>query len=467
MQQTSHALVIGGSMAGLLTGRILANHFDQVTIIERDYYPTEPVPRPGIPQAGHLHLLLSRGRIILEQLFEGLQAELVAAGATLLTSDSKWFSPAGWAPRLIPDSDSFVCSRSLIDWTIRRRLAAFENVRFLEGGTVTGLLANSDQTKVTGVAVRFCDEAGNTHQENISADLIIDASGKVSHAPKWLEALGYLAPKETLINAFVGYATRIYQAETNHQTDWQSIFISTAPPSRTRGGAIFPIEGDRWIVSLGGGDRDYPPTDEAGFLEFARSLPTELIYDAIKDAQPLTPIYSYKGTENRMRHYESLSRQPENFIVVGHAACAFNPIYGQGMTVAALSAQILDQSLQQQRQKSTDANLDGLARQVQQKLAKVHDVAWLFATSQDCRYPGSEGGKQNFVTQIMIQYMDQVLKVVIEDEETCQTFLEVVHMLKPTTALFHPKIFVKAIGQIFKPASTKPAEIFDVATFSK
>ena len=460
MQQTSHALVIGGSMAGLLTGRILANHFDQVTIIERDYYPTEPAPRPGLPQSEHLHLLLSRGRIILEQLFPGLQAELVAAGATLLTSDSKWFSPAGWAPRLIPDSDSFVCSRSLIDWTIRRRLSAFENVRFLEGAIVKGLLANSEQRKVTGVTVRFRDQAGNIHQENISADLIIDASGKVSQAPKWLEALGYVPPKETVINAFVGYATRIYQVNDNHQADWQSIFVSTSPPSRTRSTGIFPIEGKRWIVTLGGADRDYPPTNEAGFLEFARSLPTPFIYEAIKDAQPLTPIYSYKGTENRMRHYESLSRQPENFIVVGHAACAFNPIYGQGMTVAALSAQILDQSLQQQRQKSTEGNLDGLARQVQRQLAKVHDVAWLFATSQDCRYLGSEGGKQNFVTQLTIQYMDQVLKIVTEDEEICQTFLEVVHMLKPSTALFQPRIFVKAMGKVFKPSSTKPADIF-------
>ncbi len=450
MQQTSHALVIGGSMAGLLAGRILANHFDQVTIIERDYYPTEPVPRRGIPQSGHLHLLLSRGRIILEQLFPGLQDELVAAGATLLTSDSKWFSPAGWAFRLTPDSASFVCSRSLLDWTIRRRLAALGNVYFLEGGTVKGLLANSDHTKVTGVSVHFCAQAGSTHQENLSADLVIDASGKVSHAPKWLEALGYLPPKETVINGFVGYATRIYQA--NNQDDCHSLFISTSPPFRTRGGAIFPIEGKRWIVSLGGGDRDYPPTNEAGFLEFARSLPTPLIYDAIKDAQPLTPIYSYKGTENRMRHYESLSRQPENFIVVGHAACAFNPVYGQGMTVAALSAQILDQSLKQQRQKSTEGNLNGLARQVQRQLAKVHDVAWLFATSQDCRYLGSEGEKPSLITQLTIQYMDQVLKLVTEDEEVCQTFLEVVHMLKPSTALFHPKIFVKAIGQIFKPS---------------
>ncbi|MEW6499228.1 MAG: 2-polyprenyl-6-methoxyphenol hydroxylase-like oxidoreductase, partial [Cyanobacteriota bacterium] len=170
MQQASHALVIGGSMAGLLAGRVLANHFDQVTIIERDFFPEEPAPRQGIPQSRHLHLLLTRGRTILEQLFPGLQNELVAAGAPILDSavDTAWFSPAGWAIRFNPDLTGLVFTRELLDWTVRRRLAAFENVRFLEGAAVTGLLVNSDEAGVAGVSVRFrdCSEAGRTYEEN-------------------------------------------------------------------------------------------------------------------------------------------------------------------------------------------------------------------------------------------------------------------------------------------------------------
>jgi 2-polyprenyl-6-methoxyphenol hydroxylase-like FAD-dependent oxidoreductase len=453
MQRASHALVIGGSMAGLLTGRILANHFDQVTIIERDYYPKEPAPRRGVPQSGHFHILLSRGRKILEQLFPGLQDELVAAGAPLLTpqKETVWFSPAGWAIHFTPDRTGFVSSRDLLDWTIRRRLASFANVRFLEGTRVTGLLANSEHTGVAGAVVRFCDKADSTEEKSLYADLVVDASGKVSKAPQWLQTLGYAPPQEIVINGFFGYASRIYQAKADCPADWHSVFVSTAPPSRTRGGAIFPIEGKRWIVSLGGGGGDYPPTEEAGFLEFAHSLPTPLIYNAIKDAQPLTPISSYRGTENRIRHYDRLFRYPENFVVVGDAACAFNPVYGQGMTVAALSAQILDQCLNQ-RQPHPDCNLKGLSRQVQQKLAHVHSVAWLFATSQDYRYRGSAGGKPSLVTQLMIQYMDQVLKLITEDADVCQTFLEVVHMIKPPANLFHPSIVVKAIGQIIKPS---------------
>jgi hypothetical protein len=224
--------------------------------------------------------------------------------------------------------------------------------------------------------------------------------------------------------------------------------VSLGPPFRTRGGAIFPIEGNRWLVILAGADRDYPPADEAGFLEFARTLPTPTIYDAIKDAEAITPVYSYRGTENRLRHYERLARYPENLIIIGHAVCAFNPIYGQGMTVAALDAQMLDQCLQKQRERYPEGDLTGFARQFQQKLAKLHTLPWTFAISQDSRYRGSEGAKLNLPTRLTIDYMDLVLKVLVGDAKVCQTFLEVLHMIEPPAVLFHPSIAVKAIAQL-------------------
>ncbi len=211
MQRENHAIIIGGSLAGLLAARVLAKHFDRVTIVERDFFPEKPASRPGIPQARHLHILLTRGKIILEQLFPGLENELVAAGAPILDPKSlAWFSPAGLAPQFSPDdSDLIMFSRDLLDWQIRRRLAENTNVHFLEGGTVTGLLLNADRLEVTGVSVRKRDRQnpGNIHEQNLNADLVVDASGKVSQTPKWLKKLGYLPPQETVINAFVGYAT--------------------------------------------------------------------------------------------------------------------------------------------------------------------------------------------------------------------------------------------------------------------
>lgn len=451
MQRKIHALIIGGSLAGLLAARVLAKHFDRVTIIERDFFPEKPTPRPGIPQSRHLHILLNRGKIILEQLFPGLQNELVAAGVPILDPKSiAWFSPAGWAPQFSPDdSDLIMFSRDLLDWVIRRRLAENTNLHFQEGGTVTGLLLNADRQSVTGVSVRFRDRQnpGNIREQNLNADLVVDASGKVSQTPKWLQKLGYLPPQETVINAFVGYATAIYECN-DRLSDKSAVFVTTAPPFRTRGGAIFPIEGDRWLVTLGGGDRDYPPADETGFVDFARTLPTPLIYDAIKDAKPLTPISSYRGTENRLRHYDRLPRYPENLVIIGHAVCAFNPIYGQGMTVAALDAQMLDECLQKQHQRHPEGDLTGLARQFQQKLAKLHTIPWTFAISQDSRYRGSTGAQPNLGTRLIIEYMELVLKALVDDAKVCQAFLEVLHMIEPPVILFHPRIAVKAIGQL-------------------
>jgi 2-polyprenyl-6-methoxyphenol hydroxylase-like FAD-dependent oxidoreductase len=451
VQRESHAIIIGGSLAGLLASRVLAQHFDRVSIVEQDFLPEKPAPRPGIPQSRHLHILLNRGKIILEEFFPGLENELVAAGAPSLDPRSiGWFSPAGWAPQFTPDlNDLIMFSRDLLDWHIRRRLAENTNVHFLEGGKVTGLLANASRTEVAGVSVRFRDRhnLANIHAENLYADLVVDAGGKVSKTPQWLKSLGYEPPQETTIKAFVGYASRIYEG-SGKLSDTAPVFVSLGPPFRTRGGAIFPIEGNRWLVILAGADRDYPPADEAGFLEFARTLPTPTIYDAIKDVEAITPVYSYRGTENRLRHYDLLPRYPENLIIIGHAVCAFNPIYGQGMTVAALDAQMLDKCLQKQRERYPEGDLTGFARQFQQKLAKLHTIPWTFAISQDSRYPGSEGAKLNLPTRLTIDYMDLVLKVLVSDAKVCQAFLEVLHMIESPAVLFHPSIAVKAIAQL-------------------
>ncbi|MGL5063631.1 MAG: NAD(P)/FAD-dependent oxidoreductase [Microcoleus sp.] len=451
MQRESHALIIGGSLAGLLAARVLASRFDRVTVIERDFFPEQPLPRPGIPQSRHLHILLNKGKIILEQLFPGLQNELTAAGAPALDPKScAWFSPAGWAPKSLPDdSDLIMFSRDLLDWIIRRRLAENTNINFQEGGTVTGLLANADRPEITGVSVHFRSRQ-NSHQineEDLQADLVVDASGKVSQTPKWLQKIGYLPPEETVINAFVGYATAIYE-KSDRLGDKSAVFVTAAPPDRTRGGGIFPIEGNRWLVTLGGGDRDYPPTNETGFVEFARTLVTPIIYDAIKDAKPLTSIYSYRGTENRLHHYDRLTKYPDNLVIVGHAVCAFNPVYGQGMTVAGLDALMLDECLQKQRSRYPEGDLTGFGRQFQKKLAKLHTIPWTFAISQDSRYRGSTGAKPSLATRLIIEYMELVLKALVNDAKVCQAFLEVLHMIEPPSILFHPRIAVKAIKQL-------------------
>lgn len=452
-----HAVVIGGSIAGLLAARVLVNHFDRVTIVERDRLPEQPVPRQGVPQANHVHVLLTQGQCILEQLFPGLEAELAACGAPTIDWLADWsvLGVWGWEPRFPSCLISRTTSRNLLEWLLRRRLFACDRLQFLEGSNVEGLLTDANKAKVTGVRLRFRGGAATARKLKsweLAADLVVDATGRNSSMPKWLAALDYQPPQKTVINSFLGYASRWYQRPDGFFADWKGVEVMFKPPDNGRGGELYPVEGNRWMVSLGGTGRDYPPNDEAGFLDFARSLRSPLIYEAIKDAQPLSPIYSYRTTKSRLYHYEKLSRLPEGLVVLGDAACALNPLYGQGMTVAALGALTLDECLHQQFRRDK-SNLTGLTKRFQKQLARVNATPWLMATGEDFRFATTVGSQPDRMTRLMHQYLDEVLLLSVDHPEIYRTFAEVVHMVKPLKALFQPRILAqvlwRTIGIIF------------------
>ena len=447
----SHAVVIGGSIAGLLAARVLADHFDKVTIVERDLNPEKPEPRPGVPQSHHVHALLTQGQQILEQLFPGLKAELAEKGSVEVnwTADWPFLSISGWAPRFPSEMTTRTCSRNLLETIIRKRLENYSHLQFLEACQATHILANTDNTAIKGIRVR----QDNGTQAELLSQLVVDASGRNSKTPKWLQNLGYQMPEETVINSFLGYASRWYQRPADFQADWKGITLMSKAPERTRGGVLFPIEGDRWIVTLAGVGRDYPPTDRAGFLDFARSLRSRVIYEAIEKAQPLSPIYSYRRTENRLRHYEKLSKLPENLVALGDAVCVFNPVYGQGMTVAALGALTLDQCLKQQNQRRGKGNLIGFSRCFQKQLAKVNITPWLIATGEDLRWPTTVGAQPDLMTRLMHRYIDRVTMVANENAYVYQTFAEVMHMLKPPTAFFQPRILAQVLWWLMRGKS--------------
>ena len=244
-----------------------------------------------------------------------------------------------------------------------------------------------------------------------------------------------------MVNSFLGYATRIYQAPMGG-LDWKSLVVRGTPPGSKRGGVINPIEGQRWMVTLAGAGRDYPPTDEAGFLEFARSLPEPVLYDAIRQAAPLTGITGYRRTENRWHHFEQMKRWPENWIVLGDAVCAFNPVYGQGMTAAALEALLLDERL---RARPGGQTMNGFARGFQAELAKRIQGPWLMATGEDYRYPETEGGRRGPLTVIMHKYMDRVMALGNQDMSVFQQFFKVFQLVSPLSSLFHPSIWLKLL----------------------
>ena len=454
---SGHAVVIGGSMAGLLAARVLADHFEQVTVVDRDWFPERPEFRKGVPQARHLHVLLGRGLESLERLFPGFEADLVAAGAPVVEApETLWLNAAGWARRYPSPLRLLGASRELIEWQARTRVTRLGNVRLLEAREVTGLLPGLSKRAVTGVRLRSRGPGDQTDCESdLQAGFVVDASGRASRAPQWLAALGYQPPEETRINPFLGYATRQYKIPASFQADWRMVVINAKPPTNGRTGALFPIEGGRWMIGMVGAGRDYPPTDQAGFLEFARGLRSPLLYETIKDAEPISPIYSYRHTDNLRRHFERLRRWPERFVVLGDATCSFNPIYAQGMTVVAMTAVALDHALAEHRRRSGE-DLAGFARRFQRQVAKTNSGAWTMATSEDLRYPWTEGARLGLPTRIMHRYADRVLEVANGNPKVNTAFVNVVNLRDPPTALFHPMVLLPVLARRRAPQLTDP-----------
>ena len=446
--QGRHAVVLGGSLAGLLAARVLADHFDEVTLIERDAYPETTAARKGVPQANHVHGLLARGRQILEELFPGVQDEMIAAGAPVvdIANEIAWFTPAGWGVRFPSELMVLAFTRPLLDLHVRRRLAENPRVRVLDNTDVVRLIPDSKTDRLAGVLI--CPRASESDRRvarELRADLVLDATGRASRAPRWLEDLGYEPPEEIVIDAHLAYASRLYRVPEHFDGDWHCAYVQAAPPEEKRGAILFKVEDNRWLVTLIGRAGNTPPGDEVGFLEFARSLRVSTIFDAIRSAEPLTPIKTHRATQNRLRRYERAKGLPENFLLLGDAVCAFNPVYGQGMTTAALGAMTLKECLRE-----ANGSLHKLSRRFQKRLAKINAAPWLLATGEDYRYRETVGGSPTLMNRFMHRYMDHVLQLATHSVPVRNVLLRAFNMLVPPTALFHPTVLLRVLLNVVR-----------------
>lgn len=440
MNARKHAIVIGGSIAGMWAARVLADHFEQVTIIDRDHYPDTPEPRKGAPQGRQLHVLLLRGQQILDQLFPGLRDEILADGVSMIhwTQETASYGVNGvWSIPFNFGYETLGCSRLLLEWHIRRRLLQNPRIRFIEGRQISGLITDAGKTQVIGVRMEATGAArASTEAETLAADLVVDASGRESKAPEWLQALGYDAPEETVIDSHVGYATRYYQRPASLNVPWKSLMVQQRTGNTARTGLIYPIENGQFIALMVGVHVDLPGEPDA-YLDFARNLPVPDVYDAIKDAEPLSSIYRYQRTANQMRRYSALARMPESFVLVGDAVCAFNPVFGQGMSVSAMEALLLDKELR----RNQDA---GFAARFQKAVGKLIASPWQLATSEDARNVEA-GEKVGFGTWLLKVYFDHLLSMVGTDPHMGRAFFDVMHLIKSPVTLFYPRVALKVL----------------------
>ena len=426
--QGNHAVAIGASIGGLLAARVLSAHFDRVTLFDRDVLPSNVENRRGVPQGRHGHGLLASGFRGLKSLFPTLERELLDAGAVAgdIVGNIRWHQHGYYKAKFQSGLGGVLLSRPLLEVTLRRIVERLPNVTIIGTSHVTGLLVNNG--RVEGLRVQRGSDT-----TLVMADFVVDVSGRASRTPEWLEQLGYAPPPVEEVNVGIGYTSRVFKRHPCDLGGDLGAIVVSRPPRDQRMGFVLAMEGDRWIVSAGGWNGNHAPTDPRGFLEFLESLPRPDIYDVAKRAEPLTDLTKHAFPSNLRRRYETLKRFPGNYLVMGDAVCSFNPLYGQGMSVAALEALTLAECLR------TAQNVEHLWREFFKASAKVIDTPWTIAAGSDFAYEGVTGPKPAG-TDMVNWYLDRVHKAASRDQYVCRTFFDVANLLRPATTLFHPMV---------------------------
>jgi 2-polyprenyl-6-methoxyphenol hydroxylase-like FAD-dependent oxidoreductase len=439
----ARAVVIGGSMAGLLAARVLADVYGEVTVIDRDRLPQSPDHRRGVPQAHHAHALLARGQQALEELFPGITAELAARGAPtgdMLHDAHLHFS----GHRLRQAASGLVlvsASRILLEDEVRRRVRELSCVTFAPPSDVVGLTTMRGGGRVTGVRVvqRADGSAAGVHE----ADLVIDAGGRGSRAPAWLETLGYGRPQEDRVRMDLHYTSLRYRLGPDTLgRDLAS--VQAATPANPRAGVLARLENDQWLLTLAGILGDRPPTDPGGFLAFARSLAFPDIYEAIRDVEPLDEPTTFHFPESVRRRYERLSRLPDGFLPIGDSLCTFNPVYGQGMTVAALQALVLQRHLQPFGAQPT--------RRILKDFARLVDVPWQMARGADLALPGVPG-RLSWSQRLIGSYIARLHAAAVHDARLAIAFVRVSGLVDQPEALLHPRTALRVLRPLRVPCA--------------
>ncbi len=430
------AVVLGGGLAGLLGARVLADHYGQVTIIDRDeLVAAKARPRRGVPQGRHIHALVARGQQAIEELFPGISDELQERGVPRIDqlADARFYANGHRLRQARTGLVVLSASRPVLEEAVRERVLERPEVEVMSGHDIVGVSTNADRSRVTGALA--ISRADGSAEVDIPADLVVDASGRGSRATRWLEELGYGRVEEERVEVDLGYASAVYALPERPFGDDDAVIVAPSP-AQPRGCAVARIEGGRWLVTLMGVLGDHPPVDHEGFLDFARTVRPSIVAERLAEGDVVQPPVAIHFPASTRRRVERLKRLPAGFGLVGDAVCSFNPIYGQGITVAALEALALGRHLE----RGGEPRALELAREI----AGVADSPWQMAAGADLAFPGVPGHRP-LPARLANRYLPRLHAVAEYDPVVSTAFVRVAGLVDPPETLMTPRIMGRVL----------------------
>jgi 2-polyprenyl-6-methoxyphenol hydroxylase-like FAD-dependent oxidoreductase len=444
-QRRGHAVVCGASMAGLLAAQVLADAYGSVTVVERDVLPEAAAQRRGVSQGRHLHALLRRGSSVLEELLPGLFAELVASGANVIDGTDASVIRAQVGDHLLSRSGMFadpdslvtqVASRPLLEAHVRRRVRALPNVAFLENhDVVEPVLGHADRV----TAARVVDRA-TSQERSLEADIVVDATGRSARTPAFLEMHGYPGPPEQKYAVGLSYSSQFFRVPDGALVEKM---VLTAPTlDRPTGAGLLAYEHGTVILTLIGIAGHRLPTDLPEMMALVAELLPDSITDALHAAEPLGEVTAQHYPTSAWRRYDKLKRFPGGFAVIGDAVCSFNPVYGQGMTSAAIQAKALRDSL---------IDADNLSQLYFRHAAKKIAPMWRANRLNDFAVIPVHGWR-SIPQRILNWQIDKVMAAASNDLAVTETFLRILGLTAPPTRLLRPAMLSRVIKANLHPA---------------
>ncbi|WP_331713110.1 FAD-dependent oxidoreductase [Mycobacterium kyorinense] len=444
------AIVLGASISGLLAARVLADFYRTVTVVERDILIDRPTTRRGVPQGGLPHITHPRATQIMSELFPGFLDELVVGGAQVWNDGDLsrlWMRYGGHRllrSGTIPDPKSvaaYYVTRPFLEWSVRRRVHSMPNVEILGGHDAVRLASSADSERVTGVVVA---RRRSGAEKTLAADLVVDATGRGSRTPVFLDALGYRPPRQDQLMVRVAYAGLLVHVPPRTLREYFA--FAGAESSRPMGFGMVAGENNTYMLGVQPIAGQPPPSDRDSLLACLADMAPSHVLTAARCAEPLTDVAHYRFPSNRWRRYDKLARTPDGLLVVGDAMCSFNPVYGQGISVAAIEAIVLRHCLQH-----GDRNLP---RRFFHATAKEIRVAWHAAVGSDLALPQTPG-RPSLSIRISNAYLNRLLAAAETDPAAVQQFLRLMGMVDPPSRLLRPSTIIRVINASQKQPDQK------------